>query len=64
MNHTAGTVLRTLRLRTGLSSAEVAQRAKVPEFYLLQVERGQATPTDAWLGHVAEILADALVERN
>ncbi len=59
----AGSVLATLRSRTGLSVREAARRAHVGRRYLKRVERGQATATPAWLGHVADVLADALVEK-
>lgn len=61
MNHMPGAVLRTLRQRAGLTAEEVADRAKVTESYLLQVETGRIIPSDAWLGHVAAILADELI---
>ncbi|MGN8553879.1 UNVERIFIED_CONTAM: helix-turn-helix domain-containing protein [Microbacterium sp. SLM126] len=60
----SGTVLRTLRERTGLSAREVARRAKVSESYLSRVESGKANPSDAWLGFVASVLSDALIEQS
>lgn len=62
MNYMPGAVLRTLRTRAGLTAREVADRAKVTESYLLQVENGQIIPSDAWLGRVAAILADELID--
>jgi transcriptional regulator with XRE-family HTH domain len=64
MSQAPGTVLRTLRELTGLGVSEVAARANVSESYLVRVEAGEATPTDAWLGFVASILADALIEKS
>lgn len=58
-----GTVLRTLREKTGLTAREVAERAKISESYLSRVESGKATPTDAWLGFVAGVLSDALIAK-
>lgn len=63
MSNSPGPVLRTLREKTGLTAREVAERAHVSESYLSRVESGKTTPTDAWLGSVASILADALVEK-
>lgn len=57
-------VLRTLRERAGLTPAQVAQRAKVSESYLRRVESGEATPSDAWFGFIASVLADALIEES
>lgn len=64
MSQMSGTVLRTLRARTGLSAREVARRAKVSESYLSRVESGKANPSDAWLGFVASVLSDALIEQS
>lgn len=64
MTQTPGSVLRTLRKRTGLSAREVAERAKVSASYLSRVESGKATPSDAWLGFVASVLSDALIENS
>ncbi|GAB2843203.1 helix-turn-helix domain-containing protein [Microbacterium insulae] len=64
MNDASGQVLRTLRERTGLTAREVARRAKVSESYLSRVEAGRATPSDAWLGFVASVLSDALLEQS
>lgn len=62
MSQTPGTVLRTLRERAGLTTAQVARRAKVSESYLQRVESGDAAASDAWIGFIASILADALIE--
>jgi transcriptional regulator with XRE-family HTH domain len=62
MSRSPGTVLRTLRELSGLTASEVAERANVSESYLIRVESGEVTPTDAWLGFVASILSDALIE--
>ena len=64
MTQAPGTVLRTLRKRTGLSAREVAARAKVSASYLSRVESGKAIPSDAWLGFVASVLSDALIENS
>lgn len=64
MSRSPGTVLRTLRELSGLTASEVAGRANVSESYLIRVESGEATPTDAWLGFVASILSDALIARS
>lgn len=64
MSQTSGKVLRTLRERTGLTAREVARRAKVSESYLSRVESGKANPSDAWLGFVASVLSDALIEQS
>lgn len=63
MSSTPGAVLKTLRDKTGLTAREVAERAHISESYLSRVESGKVTPTDAWLGAVASILSDALVEK-
>lgn len=64
MNEMSGTVLRALRERTGLTAREVAARARVSESYLSRVESGKARPSDAWLGFVASVLSDALIEQS
>jgi transcriptional regulator with XRE-family HTH domain len=64
MSRSPGTVLRTLRELSGLTASEVAERANVSESYLIRVESGEVTPTDAWLGFVASILSDALIARS
>ncbi len=64
MSQSPGTVLRTLRELTGLGVGEVAARANVSESYLIRVESGEVTPTDAWLGFVASILSDALIAKS
>lgn len=64
MTQMPGTVLRTLRDKAGLTAREVADRAKVSESYLSRVESGKANPSDAWLGFVASVLANAIVERS
>lgn len=58
-----GPVLGTLRRKAGLTVRQAANRARVGRGYLQRVERGQVTPPEAWLAHVAECLADAVVER-
>ncbi|MCW3493607.1 helix-turn-helix domain-containing protein [Microbacterium sp. SSM24] len=64
MSEKSGTVLRALRERTGLTAREVARRARVSESYLSRVESGKANPSDAWLGFVASVLSDALIEQS
>ncbi len=64
MSQSPGIVLRTLRELTGLSATEVADRANVPLAYLIRVESGEATASDAWLGFVASVLSDALIEKS
>lgn len=64
MAQSPGTVLRTLREKADLTAREVAERARISESYLSRVESGKATPTDAWLGFVAGVIADALVEKS
>lgn len=63
MNQSPGLVIRTLREKTGLTAREVAERARISESYLSRVESGKVIPSDAWLGAVASILSDALVEK-
>lgn len=62
MRDNPGSVLRALRERTGLSTSEVAARVQVSESYLVRVESGATTPADSWLGFVASVLSDALIE--
>lgn len=64
LSQPVGTVLRTLREKTGLTARQVAERAQVSESYLSRVESGKVTPTDAWLGYVAGVLSDALVGKS
>lgn len=62
MTERPGMLLRVLRRQTGLSVRETARRAGVGPRYLKRVERGEASPSAVWLGRIATVLADALVD--
>lgn len=51
-----GAVLRTLRLRTGRSQADVATAAGVPASVLSAYERGRRQPSLAIAGRIIDVL--------
>lgn len=57
-----GQGLKVLRERARMTARDVAQKAKASEGYISRVENGLVNPSDAWVGHVAGIISDQIVE--
>lgn len=59
-----GPFLRFVRQQLGLSLRDAAARTFVNFTYLAQVERGERTPTDAWLNAYISGLGRALADQR
>lgn len=56
--------LRMLRIHAGLTLQEVAEAAGTSESWLSKIETGKRTPSPAFIGRVAGVIADAMAGRR
>ncbi|WP_424462995.1 helix-turn-helix domain-containing protein [Pseudoclavibacter helvolus] len=61
-DNSAGAALRVLRIKAGLTLADIAVRADTSESYLSNVERGKADGSRAYFAKVTEVIVDAFKE--
>lgn len=59
-----GPFLRHVRTTLGLNLRDAAKSAHVSFTYLAEVERGERTPTDAWLRSYTEHLGAVIAQRH